>query len=252
MPHLALVSLPVLSSFLMDVFVIPVAKDGYELYCEPAADVEEAPEAQPQGFVARLRHRLSLTRLRHRFAAILRAAEQRQLHRAEPDEPKGWVGRLQDRMMAWIVERIAEQRLLWNLRGKTGVVAVHPPDMTFDQVMTLIRRTLQRDYERHRLWLVIDATIFVVSGALALVPGPNLLAYYFLFRVGGHWFSMRGARQGLDRVAWTGRSCPPLTELRDVSSLDPSAREQRIHDIATRLRLQHLSSFFERIAVRHA
>jgi hypothetical protein len=155
-------------------------------------------------------------------------------------------------MMAWIVERIAEQRLLWNLRGQTDVVAAHPPDMTFDQVMTLIRRTLQRDYERHRLWLVIDATIFVASGALALVPGPNLLAYYFLFRVGGHWLSMRGARQGLDRVTWTGRPCAPLTELRDVAALDPSAREQRIHDIATRLRLQHLSTFFERIAIRHA
>lgn len=237
----------------MDVFVIPVARDGYELYCEPAADVEAAPEAQPNGFLARLRYRLSPTRLRQRFSAILRAAEQRQHHhRAEPEEPRGWAGRLQDRMMAWIVERIAEQRLLWNLRGQTDVVAAHPPDMTFDQVMTLIRRTLQRDYERHRLWLVIDATIFVASGALALVPGPNLLAYYFLFRVGGHWLSMRGARQGLDRVTWTGRPCAPLTELRDVAALDPSAREQRIHDIATRLRLQHLSTFFERIAIRHA
>ena len=39
--------------------------------------------------------------------------------------------------------------------------------------------------------------LLIVSGVLALVPGPNVLAYYFAFRVVGHWLSMRGARQGL-------------------------------------------------------
>jgi hypothetical protein len=52
--------------------------------------------------------------------------------------------------------------------------------MTFDQVLTLIRRTLQRDYDRHRVWLVIDAIGLVLSGPLALVPGPNVVAYYFV------------------------------------------------------------------------
>ncbi len=99
--------------------------------------------------------------------------------------------------MAWVAERIAEQRLLWNLRKQTTAVAVHPQDMTFEQVMVLIRRMLQRDYERHRLWLVVDTIGLIVSGLLALVPGPNLLAYYFAFRVVGHWLSMRGATQGL-------------------------------------------------------
>lgn len=233
----------------MDVFVIPIASDRYELYCEPSNDPEDDSEPPPPGSATRL----SIGRLRRQFSALLRAAEQRQhRHGPEPEEPKGWAGRLQDRMMGWIAERIAEQRLLWNLRGKTAAVASHPQDMTFEQVMTLIRRKLQRDYERHRVWLIIDTIGLIVSGALAVVPGPNLLAYYFLFRVGGHWLSMRGARQGLDRVEWSGRPCPPLTELRDVHALEAPDREQRIHDIATRLRLQHLSAFFERIVVRHA
>ena len=59
--------------------------------------------------------------------------------------------------MAWVAERIAEQRLLWSLRHETAVTAAHPSDMTFEQVETLIRRVLQRDYERHRRWLVIDS-----------------------------------------------------------------------------------------------
>jgi hypothetical protein len=118
--------------------------------------------------------------------------------------------------------------------------------------MVLIRRMLQRDYERHRRWLVVDSLLLVVSLAFVIIPGPNILGYYFAFRVVGHWLSMRGAAQGLHRVAWSGRPCPPLAELREVALLEPGMRAARIHDVAARLRLEHLSTFFERVALRHA
>ena len=226
----------------MDVFLIPVGPDRYELYSEQPAETGDVDAVPPTGLIGRLRHR---------FAATLRAAEERR-HRRDhpPDEaPKGWLGRMHERMMAWVVERIAEQRLLWNLRGKTAAVAVHPQDMTFEQVLTLIRRILRRDYERHRLWLVVDSVGLIASAAVMPVPGPNLLAYYFTFRVVGHWLSMRGAAQGVHHIAWSGRPCPPLSELREVAAMEPRARGERVHEIATRLRLQHLSTFFERVAV---
>jgi hypothetical protein len=159
---------------------------------------------------------------------------------------------MQERLMCWVVERIAEQRLLWNLRGQTAAVAVHPTDIDFEAVQTHIQRVLQRDYERHRNWLVFDTLGLIVSAALTLVPGPNLLAYYFLFRVGGHWLSMRGAMQGRRRVVWTGRPCPALGELRDVAAMDPGQRDQRIRDVASRLQLRNLSTFFDRVVIRHA
>lgn len=229
----------------MDVFVIPISRDRYELYCEPLADAEAGADgAQPAGVFGRLRHR---------FGVVLRAAEERQhRHDAGHGDAKTWLGRVQNRLLAWVAQRIAEQRLLWNLRRQTSAVAAHPQDMTFDQVLTLIRRTLQRDYERHRLWLVVDAIGLILSGPVALVPGPNILAYYFAFRVAGHWLSMRGATQGRHRVSWSGRPCPPLTELRDIAALEPRVRDARVHDVAARLRLRHLSTFFERVAVRHA
>jgi len=243
----------------MEVFVIPVARDRYELYCETAADEDEVAETvappesatgwrrwKPGAVMARLRVRFIAARAT--FSQMLKAAEQRR-HQEHAEEPQGWVAKTQERMLAWIVERIAEQRLLWNLRRETAAVLVHPQDMPFEQVLTLVRRKLQRDYERHRLWLVLDTLLLIASGVLALVPGPNILAYYFIFRVVGHWLSMRGARQGLDRVAFTSRPCPPLTELRDLADLEPSQREQRIHDIAGRLRLANLATFYERIAV---
>jgi hypothetical protein len=225
----------------MDVFVIPVGPDRYELYCEHSADADAGPDPPPTGVIGKLRHR---------FTVMLRAAEERQRRGGQADhEDKGWLGRAQDHIMAWVAERIAEQRLLWNLRRQTAAVAAHPHDMTFEQVLALIRRMLQRDYERHRLWLVLDTILLIASGALMLVPGPNVVAYYFAFRVVGHWLSMRGAAQGLHHIQWSGRPCPPLGELRELAVLEPRARNQRVHDIAMRLRLQHLSTFFERVAI---
>ncbi len=158
--------------------------------------------------------------------------------------------------LAWVVSPRANQKLLWSLRGQTKRTIAHPEDMSFDEVMTLVRRVLQHDHDRHLRWMIIDEILFVVTfvalGPLfLLVPGvANLPALYFGFRTAGHFLSMRGAAQGLHRVEWTGRPCPPLGELRELADLDPQVRHERIHDVATRLRLQHLSTFFERVAVR--
>ena len=230
----------------MDVFVIPVGRDQYELYCEPSSETEVITESDaPPGFIARLRRR---------FTDMLRATEERQRrHREGPDaEPRTWTGRMQDVTLGWVAQRIAEQRLLWNLRRQVSAVAVHPQDMSFDQVMIVVRRTLRRDWDRHRFWMVFDMLGLIASVPITIVPGPNIFWWYFAFRVVGHWLSLRGATQGLRNVSWTGRPSPQLTELRGALSLESSAREVRVHDIAAELQLPHLTSFFERVAVRHA
>lgn len=239
-----------LSSLIMDVFVIPVGPDRYELYGEQPAETDDFDQEPPTGLIGRLRHRISVA---------LRAAEERR-HQSHPvvDEPRGFIGRFHDRMMAWVVERMAEQKLLWSLRGQTRATIAHPQDMTFEQVLTLVRRTLQRDYERHRRWMVVDGLLFIITfvtlGPLfILIPGvANIPALYFGFRTLGHFFSMRGASHGLHHVEWTGRPCPPLGELRELAVLEPQVRHERIHNVAARLRLQHLSTFFERVAIHHA
>jgi len=231
---------------LMDVFVIPIGPERYELYCEPSG---ETPSAD--GSAAGLR-----ARLRNRFNSVVHAAEEWQ-RRGEP-AVEGFIGRMRGRLLSWAAQRIVEQRLLWNLRNHTEVVVAHPQDMSFDQVIALIRANLREDHDRHRRWMIIDGILFVLTFVFLgpfflLVPGiANVPALYFGFRAIGHWLSMHGAAQGLHRVSWSGRSCPPLSELRDVVSLEPPARDARIHDVAARLRLPHLSTFFERVAVRHA
>jgi hypothetical protein len=190
--------------------------------------------------------------LRSRFARMLKAAEQRQ--RGElADAPGGWFARMQFRMLAWMAERIAEQRLLWALRGRTDAVLAHPEDMAFSDVLATVRDALRHDYERHRKWMFIDGVAFVVTFVVLgplflLVPGvANLPALYFGFRVVGHFLSMRGARQGLCGVTFTSRPCAPLGELREIVDLEPVIRERRVQEIASRLRLEHLGAFFRSV-----
>jgi hypothetical protein len=162
---------------------------------------------------------------------------------------------MQDRAMAWVAERIAEQRLLWNLRAETSATAAHPADMTFEEVDALIRSSLRADYERHRRWMYVDGLLFIVTfvalGPLfILIPGvANLPALFFGFRTVGHFLSMRGARNGLRNVVWSGRPCPPLGELRQLASQPSFARAARVCEVAAQLRLEHLPKFFDRVAI---
>jgi hypothetical protein len=158
-------------------------------------------------------------------------------------------GRVKARTLRYVAESIAEQRLLWHLRRQTAACLFFPDDLEEGQAMALFQRHLRRDFEKHRFWLVIDSLGFVASGVLFFVPGPNLVAYYFGFRMVGHYFSVRGARQGLDGVRWTTERSAPLSELRRAIDLDCDERDRRVHAVAATLKLEHLFKFFQRTAI---
>jgi hypothetical protein len=228
----------------MDVFLIPLGGDRYELYCEaPAEEPESDPEPPKNGLIARIKHQ---------FSTVLATAEAARHRRAsqpieEHEAPAGIIGRIKARSLAWIADRIAEQRLLWHLRHQTEVALHHPTDMAEAECLKIARTSLQRDGDRHRNWLAIDSVLMVLSAALILVPGPNVVGYYFAFRVVGHYLSWRGARQGLDVVAWKTEPSEPLAELRQAIDLNQPQREIKLGDVASRLRLDHLAAFVERI-----
>jgi hypothetical protein len=226
----------------MDVFVIPLGSQRYELYCEQPFSRERS-SLPPSGLVERIRRRIE---------DWLRSAEQWDASSA--GTASGRLARLHDRVMAWVAERVAEQRLLWNLRRETEVTATHPDDLGGDQVLTIIRQSLQQDLDRHQYWVWVDGALFLVTfvalGPLfLLIPGiANLPALYFGFRTVGHWYSRGGARHGLQRVRWLPQPSAALTELREAPLLPPAAREARLNDIAARLELCRLVSFYDRIS----
>ena len=222
----------------MDVFLVPVAADRYELYCEEPDDPADAEE--PPGFFRRMIHRVR--------QQLAEAERNRDREPAHEDAPAGFFARLKARTTRWAAEWVAEQRLLWQLRGKEAVCLIHPDDVSEEHARELLKRSLQRDWERHRFWLAIDGTLMIASGALVLVPGPNFLGYYFLVRTVGHYLSLRGARRGLTGVTWSVRADADLAALRGMVGEPPDDREDRVRAIADRLGLERFARFFQRTA----
>jgi Mitochondrial K+-H+ exchange-related len=244
----------------MDVYLVPVGSDRHELYCEVPDDPPDARDDDQDGDQPDTGWRWSpvqlFRRLRARFREMLTEAErERRKDRgrggAETDgsTTHGWMARAKARVMRWVAESIAEQRLLWHLRRQTEACLFYPDDIDGARATTLLRSLLKKDFDRHRFWLTIDALGFVVSGLLFFVPGPNAVAYYFAFRLVGHYLSMRGAQQGLSGVTWRTEPSAPLAELRRAMALDPAARDEHVREVAGRLKLEHLTSFFARTAV---
>ena len=224
----------------MDVYLVPIGQDRYELYCEVPDEPEPPPEQAPAGF---------FKRLKQQFSAMLAEAE-RERRRSHVDQPvRGTFGRIKARTLRYVAESIAEQRLLWHLRRQTSACLFFPDDLEEHRAVTLLRRQLGRDFEKHRFWLIVDSLGFIASGVFFFLPGPNLVAYYFAFRIVGHYLSMRGARQGLDAVQWTSERSGPLAELRRAIDLDAEERDRRVRGVADALKLEHLVKFFERMAI---
>jgi len=226
----------------MEVFLITVGADRYQLYCEvPDEDPSGATPDHDRGFFRGLVRKFSDT--------LNRIEHDRRHHEADDDHEHGWFERLKRRGLRVIAESIAEQRLLWHLRRQHAATAVHPGDIVAEAALAVVMRSLRADFEKHRRWLAIDGVLVALSALLILVPGPNVLGYYFAFRVVGHYFSMRGARQGLDHVTWTTRGDQALTDLRPLVAQDPAQRRGQVEAIAARLELSDLRRFFDRVAL---
>src|SRR5262245_59667175 len=150
----------------MDVFLVPVAPDRYELYCEEP-DEPAAIEGSGGGSVRGLWHRGKA-----RFREMLDEAEHERRRAADPDAERASFGRrAKARVMRWVAESLAEQRLLWQLRGRAEATLVHPDDLSSAQAGQILKRSLQRDWERHRFWLIVDVLGGAASLPLILAPG---------------------------------------------------------------------------------
>ena len=229
----------------MDVYFIPVGADRYELYCDEVGDAEElVADVQPSGRFASLYQKFK--------TALARVEQERLSGERAHAGPRSWTERMKDRGLCWIAEKIAEQRLLWRLRKETDVALHYPDDIPGELATKHARADLQREADRHMKWLIIDGTLFVASGLLVLVPGPNVIAYYFGFRLVGHYLSRRGALNGLTNVRWT--ACPTLhlSRLRRAIALAGLERDHEVHQVASELHLPHLAKFFERTSVKTA
>jgi hypothetical protein len=223
----------------MDVYLVSIGADRWECYYE-AIDADEEVQ-RGKGFFAGLRYK---------FHQQLKEAENAR-HQAVIEEPKTIFGRVHKRSMAWIAERIAEQRLLWHLRRATTATLHVPSDLPAAEGERIMREIMKRDADRHRNRLIPHTLLLILSAAVALVPGPNVLGYLFTFTVVGHFLAWRGAVNALHGVAWTVQPDPALSELRRAFSLDAAERHRVIKDVAQRLHMPKMARFVEQMALVH-
>lgn len=218
----------------MDLFLLSLGRNRFELYSEPP---EEEPEA-PSHTDGRWR-RWTLT-AQQRWRALVESARQ--------GGARGRFGQWRDRLVCHLAERIAEQRTLWALIGRDQAHLRYPSTLRDSDARQTLQRVLAAARRRHGWWMVLDLLVFIASGVLAVIPGPNLIAYYAAFRVVGHLLSWRGARRAA-RVEWTYSADASLAELAALAAQPREARRPRVAAIAAQLHLPRLPKFFERVAV---
>lgn len=226
----------------MDIYLVPIGRDGYELYCEVDEHASPGPVDGARGF------RRRVSGYFRQGLAYLERERQTRLDRRATEIPRTRMQRIRDRVLGWLAERVAEQRLLWHLRSQHAATAHHPDDLSGPQASAIVTTSLRRDARRHAVWMVVDFVGYLAALPLTAIPGPNLLALYFAFRTAGHVLSLVGARHGLAKVRWAYAPCPPLTELRSARALPECAWEAVARSVASRLRLAHLERFVERLA----
>lgn len=227
----------------LDVYLVPVGPTRYDLYSE--AEHEDAPAAEGPAAASWWQRKL------HQFRAMLAEAEQERRRRDRGEaSPQGGLWRA---IMRRIAETVAEQRLLWRLRGEATARLVHPLEFDGAAALTHARAQLAADLGKHRRWCVFNAGLAALFGPLLFfVPGPNVVGLYFLFLAIGHYLALRGATQGLTKVTWETEASAPLSDIAAAVDLPRVERRARLDEISAALRLEHLTGFVERVAARRA
>jgi hypothetical protein len=225
----------------LDVYLVPVGPTRYDLYSE--AEHEEAPAAGAPAPASWWQRKLQ------QFRAMLAEAEQERRRRDRGEPSAG--GGLWRAIMRRIAETVAEQRLLWRLRGETVARLVHPLEFDGPGALKQARAQLAADLGKHRGRCVMHAGLAALFGPLLFfVPGPNVVGLYFFFLAIGHYLALRGASQGLTRVTWETEASAPLSGIVAAMGLPRADRRARLDEISAAVGLEHLTGFVERVAAR--
>jgi hypothetical protein len=220
----------------MIVYQVPTGRNRFELYSE----ADESREHHADHEDGPIRRRLKRAGARW----------QELVEHSRRGSGRGRFARWRDLVVCRLAETIAEQRTLWALREAGSAVCHYSSVLQKDVARSILMNALSDARRHHLRWLVVDFILFVVSGVFALIPGPNLIAYYLAFRVIGHIQSWRGARHAMDETTWTLEADDRLAELAALVDQPRETRASRVAAIAAQLNLSRLSAFFDRVAVR--
>lgn len=218
----------------MRVHLLPLGRGRFDLYAEPVETANEPP-AHDAGW------------MRH---ALHRSGEQwrRLVDTARLDQATSRLGKWRDTVICSLANSIEEQRTMWTLRSTAEADTYFPANMPAATAREQLMSILANARRFHGIRFAVYLVLFVASGILFFVPGPNIVAYYLGFQAFGHLQSWLGARRGSATVSWTLLPNDDLAELAALAEQSRASRSARIGAIAERLGLPRLPAFFERAA----
>nr|WP_303652720.1 hypothetical protein [Paludisphaera mucosa] len=103
--------------------------------------------------------------------------------------------------------------------GTAESIAIrHPASMPEKKARSAWKRYLTARASTHLFWLIVDGILAPVTGlALWLLPGPNVVGFWFTYRAINHYTIVRAIR----RARWR----PPPTTFEADEALDEPVRE---------------------------
>jgi hypothetical protein len=127
-----------------------------------------------------------------------------------------WSRRAWDWLHTW---KRPDEELLGRL-GSAGAIAVHhPASLPEKKVRAAWKHYLAGRARSHLLWLIVDGVLAPVTGLLFwLIPGPNVVGFWFTYRAFNHYTIVRS----LHRARWKS---PPPTFQADPALDAPVARD---------------------------
>jgi len=216
------------------IHLIPLGKSRFEPYSETPSE-DPVPVSADAGRTRRWLHRAN-----EQWRSLVDNARVR-------SATTGFA-KWRDRIVCTLADSLDEQRTLWALRNASRATLLFPSNLEGEAARRLLNQILGAAQRHHGWRLVVYLVLFILSGVLFFVPGPNVVAYYFGFRSFGHFQSWRGARRSLTSVDWRLQPNDDLAELAALVHEPHGRRAARVEDIARRLDLEHLPAFFEREA----
>jgi hypothetical protein len=120
-----------------------------------------------------------------------------------------WTRRIWDWLHSWAHP---DETMLLRLRSARRIELHHPASRAAAEVRSLWREYLNHRWWRHLLWMSVNVVVAPATWLLAILPGPNVIGYWFTYRALHHTLIVWGIR----RV----RSGRIELELRPVVELD--------------------------------
>lgn len=206
----------------------------YQLYIEgkrrPVYHAEHPEDTTPRDERGRpVRSRLE------RSWRNLRAILKRAVRKGGPN-----VGRLWN----WLNRRPPpDEPLLQGLRHADGVTVFFPTTINDAEARRLWNRYLARRWRRHLITFAWDLAISPLIALLMVLPGPNVVGYWFLYRIVTHLLAMRGVLWA--RLGWIPFRFQPHPALCERLDLEDTKRAVQV---AERLDLVDLDDFLRRLA----